>query len=150
LSKRLAFILAAVVAAIAVFTLAYNRWWSPAARARAAVERAAEAVAGRDAAGVLEAVSPEFEQGGMDRDGVGTALHMLFSEFDKIKVNLGEHRVRVSGEDAVDSIAVVVVVSKGGQQGYLLGQFGNPARLGVRLKRRGRWLITGVDGLPGY
>jgi len=150
LSKRLAFAVAAVAVLMAVLTLAYGRWWSPKARVRATVERASEALSGRDAQGVLGLVAEDFEQGGMDKGRLAEALRMFYAEFDKVKVNLGEHQVTVRGEEAVDSIKAVVVVSKGGQQGYLLGQFGNPASLAVKLKRRGRWLITGVDGLPGY
>lgn len=150
LSKRLAFAAAAVVAAIILTALAYGRWWSPKARVRAAVERASEALSGRDAQGVLGLVAEDFGQGGMDKGRLAEALRMFYAEFEKVKVNLGEHQVTVRGEEAIDSIKAVVVVSKGGQQGYLLGQFGNPATLGVKLKRRGRWLITGVDGLPGY
>lgn len=135
---------------LVLVALAYGRWWSPAARARATVERAAGALSGRDAQGVLGLVADDFEQGGLDKPRLAEALRMFYAEFDRVKANLGEHKVWVSGDTAVDSIKVVVVVSKGGQQGYLLGQFGNPAGLAVKLKRRGRWLITGVDGMPGY
>jgi hypothetical protein len=148
--KRMGYAAAVVVAAMILAALAYGRWWSPRARARAAVERAAEAMSGRDALGVLNLVADDFGQGGLDKGRLAEALRMFFTEFDRVKVNLGEHKVSVSGDTAVDSIKAVVVVSKGGQQGYLLGQFGNPAGLAVKLKRRGRWLITGVDGMPGY
>lgn len=150
MSKRLAFAVAAVVVLTAVLTLAYGRWWSPKARVRAAVEQASKALSERDAQGVLGLVAEEFEQSGMDKARLAGAMSAFCFEFDRVKVNLVGHRIMVSGDSAVDSIKVVVVVSKGGQQGYLLGQFGSPAPLGVKLKRRGRWLITGVDGLPGY
>lgn len=150
LSKRLAFAVTAVALLTAVLVLAYGRWWSPKARVRASVERASEALSKRDAQGVLELVADDFGQNGMDKAKLAEALRMFYNEFDKVKINLGEHKIKAAGESAVDSIKVVVVVSKGGQQGYLLGQFGNPAQLGVKLKRRGRWLITGVDGMPGY
>lgn len=130
--------------------LAYGRWWSPAARAKATVERAAEALSGRDVQGVLGLVAEDFEQGNLNKDRLAEALRMFYAEFDRVKVSLGEHKVSVTGDAAEDSIKVVVVVSKGGQQGYLLGQFGNPAGLAVKLKRRGRWLIAGVDGMPGF
>lgn len=135
---------------MAVLMLAYNQWWSPKAKARATVEQASKALSERDAPGVLGLVAEDFEQGGLDKARLAEALRMFYSEFDKVRVSLGEHKVSVFGDTAVDSIKAVVVVSKGGQQGYLLGQFGNPAPLSVKFKRRGRWLITGVDGLPGY
>ncbi len=150
LSKKLTYVLTVAVAAFVFLMLAYNSWWSPKARVKATVERAAGDLSGRDASGLLELVAEDFEQSGMDRPRLAEALKMFYAEFDRVKVNLGEHKVSVSGEDAVDSIKAVVLVSKGGQQGYLLGQFGNPAVLAVKLKRRGRWQITGVDGMPGY
>ncbi len=133
-----------------ILTLAYNRWWSPRARVKATVERASKALSGRDAQGVLGLVADDFEQDGLDKPRLAEALGTFYAEFDKVKAILGDHRISVDGEGSVDSVGVVVVVSKGGQQGYLLGQFGNPAPLAVKLKRRGRWLITGVDGMPGY
>lgn len=150
MSKRLAFLAAAVVVFVILLVLGYNHWWSPKAKARATVERASKALSERDAQGVLELVAEDFEQSGMDKDRLAEALRMFYSEFDKVRVDLGEHRMAVLGDAAVDSIKVVVVASRGQEQGYLLGQFGRPAALGVKLKRRGRWLITGVDGLPGY
>lgn len=138
------------MALIVFLALAYNQWWSPRARVRATVERASKALSERDAQGLLAWVAEDFEQGGLDKAKLAEALRMFYAEFDRAKVSLGEHKVSVSGDTAADSVKAVVVVTKGGQQGYLLGQFGNPAPLAVKLKRRGRWLITGVDGLPGY
>lgn len=114
------------------------------------MERASKELSERNVPAVLDLVADDFEQGGLDKPKLAESLRMFYAEFDRVKVSLGEHKVSVSGETAVDSIKAVVVVSKGGQQGYLLGQFGNPAGLAIKLKRRGRWLITGVDGMPAY
>jgi len=148
--KWIGYVAGAVVVLMAVLMLAHNRWWSPAARVRATVERAKESLSKRDTQGVLELIAEDFEQGGMDKGRLAEVLKMFYDEFDRVAITLGEHRISLSGQAAVDSIKVVVVASKGDQQGYLLGQFGRPAQLGVKLKRRGRWQITGVEGLSGY
>ena len=151
MSKRQAIIIPAIVVAVLIgVILAYQQWWSPQAKVRILVDHTARAFADKDPQKVLEAITPDFEQDGMTKEKLGAALVIFYAEFDKAKVTMSDQKISMTGDQAVDSIKVVVVVSRGGEQGYLLGQFGNPAALAVKLKRRSRWLITGVDGLPRY
>ena len=150
MSKKSALSIAAIFVLTVALTLAYSCWWSPGAKIKATVEGASRALEKRDVVRMLEFISEDFDHQGRDKKTISQDLKFFYEEFDRVTITLGEHRISVAGDTAWDSIKVVVVVSRQGEQGYLLGQFGNPAPLAVRLKKRGRWLITGVDGMPGY
>lgn len=138
LKNKIILALAAVLLVVIGLTI-YNNFFSQPAKIKAVMKQA-----------VLAAIDHDFEQGRMTKDRADTALTLFFMEFEKVKVVMDDQKVIVQGDTAVDTIKVIIVVSRGGEQGFLLGSFGNPQPLAVKLKRRDKWRIIGVEGLPGF
>ncbi|HAD82383.1 MAG: hypothetical protein A2509_08385 [Candidatus Edwardsbacteria bacterium RIFOXYD12_FULL_50_11] len=144
-------VLAAIVLAVLiVFAVIYNNWLSPKAKVKAVVEQTTKAFLIKNKALIMENISPDFYCDPFDKPKVDTSLTLFFREFEKAKVTLNDQKVQVTGDEATDTIGVIVVVSRGGEQGFILGSFGNPARLTLKLKKRKKWQITGVEGLKIY
>jgi len=143
--------LAAIVLAILiVFAVIYNLWLSPRAKVKATVERTTKAFLLKNKTLIMDNIASDFYCDPFDKPKVDTSLTMFFREFEKAKVTLNDQKVQVTGDEAADTIGVIVVVSRGGEQGFILGSFGNPARLTLKLKKRKKWQITGVEGLKIY
>ena len=144
-------VLAAIVlAALIVFAVIYNFWLSPRAKVKATVEKTTKAFLTKNKILILDNIASDFYCAPFDKSKVDTSLTIFFREFEKAKVTLNDQKVLVKGDEAVDTIGVIVVVSRGGEQGFILGSFGNPAKLTLKLKKRKKWQITGVEGLKIY
>ncbi|MDQ7797686.1 MAG: hypothetical protein RDU76_01910 [Candidatus Edwardsbacteria bacterium] len=141
-------VLAAIfLAVLIVFAVIYNNWLSPKARVKATVERTTKAFLTKNKSLIMDNIASDFYCDPFDKPKVDTSLTLFFREFEKAKVTLNDQKVQVMGAEAVDTIGVIVVVSRGGEQGFILGSFGNPAKLTLKLKKRKKWQIIGVEGL---
>ena len=138
---------AAVLMALIIFAIVYNGWLSPKARVKAVVEQTTKAFLTKNKALILDNISPDFDRYPFTKPKIDTSLTLFFREFEKTKIVLDDQRVYVNGNEAIDTIGVIVVVSRGGEQGFILGSFGNPALLTLKLKKRKKWQIIGVEGL---
>lgn len=138
---------AAVLMALIIFAIVYNGWLSPKARVKAVVERTTKAFLTKNKALILDNIAPDFYCDPFDKPKVDTSLTLFFREFEKAKVILDDQRVYVNGNEAIDTIGVIVLVGRGGEQGFILGSFGNPALLTLKLKKHKKWQIIGVEGL---
>lgn len=151
--KRQTFTIACCIAVIAMGAgiLAYHLWFSPQARIKAAVEKAAQAFLARDKAAILGIISDDFDQDGLTKDKINLALTQFFMEFERIKVVTDDQKVMVNGNTAVDTVKVIVVVTRRGEQGFALGSFGNPYPVTLKLKRQKWWQVTRIEGVSlGY
>jgi hypothetical protein len=142
-------IISACCLAVAVITgiMAYVTWFSPTARVKGTVSTAAKAFLLRDQAVILRAVSDDFDQDGLTKGKIDQTLTRFFTEFEKIKVVVDDQKVTVIGGEAVDTVKVIVVVTRRGEQGFALGSFGNPYPVTLKLKRQKWWQITGIEGV---
>jgi hypothetical protein len=143
-------LIASALGVVIILAVFYNGWLSPRAKVKATVERTTKAFLIKNKALIMENISPDFYCDPFDKPKVDTSLTLFFREFEKAKVTLNDQKVQVTGDEATDTIGVIVVVSRGGEQGFILGSFGNPARLTLKLKKRKKWQITGVEGLKIY
>jgi hypothetical protein len=134
------------VAAIAGI-MAYVTWFSPTARVKGTVETAAKAFLLRDQAVIMHTINDDFDQNGLTKDKVNEALMRFFTEFEKIKVVVDDQVVTVDGQSAVDTVKVIIIVTRRGEQGFALGSFGNPYPVTLKLKRQKWWQITGIEGV---
>jgi hypothetical protein len=141
---------ATVLVAFIIFAIIYNGWLSPKARVKSTVEQTTKAFLTKNQALILDNIASDFYCDPFDKPKVDTSLTLFFREFEKTKVVLDDQRVYVKGNEAIDTIGVIVLVGRGGEQGFILGSFGNPARLTLKLKKRKKWQITGVEGLKIY
>lgn len=149
MKNKIVLALAAVLLAVICLTV-YNNFFSPQARVKSAMEKTVKAFLKKDRALIMSHIDEEFSQGAMTRAKADTALALFLREFEKVKVVMDDQKVLVQNDTAVDTIKVIVIVSRGGEQGFLLGSFGNPYPLAVKFKHKDKWRITGVEGLPGY
>lgn len=133
--------------AVIIFTVIYNGWLSPRARVKSTVERTTKAFLTKNRTLILDNISPDFNSYPFTKPKIDTSLTLFFREFEKAKITLNDQKVLVKGDEAVDTIGIIVVVSRGGEQGFILGSFGNPALLTLKLKKRKKWQIIGVEGL---
>ncbi|TFH00443.1 MAG: hypothetical protein E4H13_07490 [Calditrichales bacterium] len=140
----------AAVLLVVIGLAVYNSFFSPKARIKGAMERTVKSFLKKDRAFIMSNIDEEFSQGAMTKAKADTALALFFMEFEKVKVVMDDQKVLVQDDTAVDTIKVIVIVSRGGEQGFLLGSFGNPQALAVKFKHKDKWRITGVEGLPGY
>jgi hypothetical protein len=147
--KKIILASGAILLAVICWTV-YSHFFSPVARIKATMDRTVRSFLKKDRVFIMSNIDDEFVQGPMTKAKADTALTLFFMEFSKVKVVTDDQKVIVNGDEAVDTIKVIVVVSRGGEQGFLLGSFGNPYPLAVKFKRRGKWRIIGVEGLPGY
>ncbi len=136
--------------ALIIFVIVYNSWLSPKARVKATVERTTKAFLTKNKTLILDNIALDFYCDSFDKPKVDTSLALFFREFEKTKVILSEQKIHVTNDEAMDTIGVIVLVGRGGEQGFILGSFGNPARLTLKLKKRKKWQITGVEGLKIY
>ncbi|MBI4725636.1 hypothetical protein HY768_00160 [candidate division TA06 bacterium] len=144
-------ILALGAALLAVICLAvYNNHFSQPARIRSVMKQALQGLTKKDKAFIMSNIDEDFSQGAMTKAKADTALALFFMEFEKVKVVMDDQKVIAQDGTAVDTIKVMVIVSKGGEQGFLLGSFGNPQALAVKFKRKDKWRIAGVEGLPDF
>jgi len=150
IDKNRVILIASALAVVIILIMIYNGWMSPKARVKATVERTTKAFLTKNKALILDNISQDFYCDPFDKPKVDTSLTLFFREFEKTKVTLNDQKVLVKGDEAVDTIGVIVVVSRGGEQGFILGSFGNPAKLTLKLKKRKKWQITGVEGLKIY
>jgi len=149
LKNKIILVLGAALLVVIWLTI-YNYFFSPQARIKSAMEQTARSFLKKDRTLIMSNIDEEFSQGAMTKDRADTALTLFFMEFEKVKVVMDDQKVLVQDDTAVDTIRVIVVVSRGGEQGFLMGSFGNPQVLAVKFKHRDKWRITGVEGLPGY
>ena len=150
IDRKRAILIASVLAVAIIFAVIYNGWLSPKARVKAAVERTTKAFLTKNKILILDNIASDFYCDPFTKPKIDTSLTLFFREFEKVKVTLNDQKVLVKGAEAVDTIGVIVVVSRGGEQGFLLGSFGNPAKLTLKLKKRKKWQIIGVEGLKIY
>lgn len=143
-------LIASVLMALIIYAIVYNGWLSPKARVKAVVERTTKAFLTKNKTLILDNISPDFDSHPFTKPKIDTSLTLFFREFEKTKIVLDDQKVQVTGDEAVDTIGVIVIVSRGGEQGFILGSFGNPAWLTLKLKKHKKWQIIGVEGLPGY
>jgi hypothetical protein len=127
----------------------YVKNFSQKARIKTAMDRTTQAFLKKDKGLIMSNIDDEFAQGAMTKAKADSALMLFFREFEKVKVVMNDQKVIVNNDEAVDTIKVIIVVSRAGEQGFLLGSFGNPYPLAVKFKRRDKWRIIGVEGLPG-
>ena len=149
LKNKIILALAAVLLVVIGLTI-YHNFFSPAARIKSAMDRTMKSFLTKDRDVIMSNIDEEFSQGAMTKAKADTALALFFMEFEKVKATMDDQKVIVDGDTAVDTIRVIIVVSRGGEQGFLLGSFGNPYPLAVKFKHKDKWRITGVEGLPGY
>jgi hypothetical protein len=148
--KNKTILLLTAVLLVVIWLTVYNNFFSPAARVKSVMERTARSFLKKDRAFIMSNIDEEFSQGAMTRAKADTALTLFFMEFEKVKVVMDDQKILVQDGTAVDTIKVMVIVTRSGEQGFLLGSFGNPRTLAVKFKHRDKWRITGVEGLPGY
>jgi uncharacterized membrane protein len=147
ISQRSAVLAAGSLAALLALGAFYDLWLSPGARVKATVEKTTKAFWAKDRVLILENIGHDFYCHPFDKAKADTALNLFFREFEKVRVTSGGHKIKVTGDEAVDTIGVIVLVSRGGEQGFILGSFGNPVPLTLKLKKRKKWQIIGVEGL---
>ena len=152
MNKKITVIVSGCIIALALGLIAsYQLWFSPRARIKTAVEKAAQAFLARDKAAILGIISDDFDQDGLTKDKIGLALTQFFMEFERIKVVTDDQKVFVNEYAAVDTVKVIVVVTRRGEQGFALGSFGNPYPVTLTLKRQKWWQVTGIEGVSlGY
>jgi hypothetical protein len=148
--KKRIVLAAVVLTVLIVFVVIYNLWLSPKAKVKATVESTTKAFLTKNKTLILDNIAADFYCDPFDKPKTDTSLTLFFREFEKTKVILNDQKILVSGDEAADTIGVIVLVSRGGEQGFLLGSFGNPAKLVLKLKKRKKWQITGVEGLKIY
>ncbi len=139
--------------AVAVFVgvMTYVTWFSPRARIKAAVEKAAQAFLARDKAAILGIISDDYDQDGLTKGKIDLALTQFFMEFERIKVVTDDQVISVEKSMAIDTVKVIVVVTRRGEQGFALGSFGNPYPVTLKLKRQKWWQVTAIEGVSlGY
>jgi Flp pilus assembly protein TadG len=146
-TKQLVIFGCCLTVALIAGIMAYGTWFSPKARVKAAVKTAARAFLQRDQAVILKSISDDFDQNGLTKEKINDALTRFFAEFEKIKVVVDDQVVAVSGGTAVDTVKVIVVVTRRGEQGFALGSFGNPYPVTLKLQRQKWWQITAIEGV---
>jgi len=146
LKNKIILVLIAILLVVICLAV-YDNFFSPRARVKAVVERTTKAFLTKNKALILEGISPDFDRYPFTKPKIDTSLTLFFREFEKTKVILDDQRVYVNGNEAIDTIGVIVLVGRGGEQGFILGSFGNPALLTLKLKKHKKWQIIGVEGL---
>jgi uncharacterized membrane protein YvbJ len=145
--KSIVIISGCAVALAMVLIASYQLWFSPRARIKAAVDKAAQAFLARDKAAILGIISDDFEQDGLSKDKINLALTQFFMEFERIKVVTDDQKINVEKSLAIDTVKVIVVVTRRGEKGFALGSFGNPYPVTLKLKRQKWWQVTRIEGV---
>ncbi|MEW6684845.1 MAG: hypothetical protein AB1393_01380 [Candidatus Edwardsbacteria bacterium] len=128
-------------------TQLYYAFFSQKANIKKTVLKTKKSLEVGDIRGFLSFLSKDFfDNHGLNHQQVEEGLKELFREFDGIKINVTSQKIRVNGESATDSLGAIVIVKRGGEQGFLLGSFVQPAPVKVNLmKEKGEWKVKRVE-----
>jgi len=140
-------LIASALAVVITVIVIYQGWLSPRARVKATVEQTTKAFLTKNKTMIMDNISSDFDSYPFTKPKIDTSLTVFFREFEKTKIILDDQKIHVRKDEAIDTIGVIVIVSRGGEQGFILGSFGNPALLTLKLKKHKKWQIIGVEGL---